>query len=222
MEWEMILRLILAGALGAIIGMERTSKRKEAGQRTHFLVAVGSALIMMVSKYAFYDILGVKGIALDPSRIAAQVVSGVGFLGAGMIIIQRQSVRGLTTAAGLWATAGIGLAVGAGMYWVSVSTTALVLICLEFLHFSKKLWGTKFTKLIVHLRQRETVPEILKLLTNHEVKLFEYQEENQTEDSGRTEIVLELELQMPTQLNNAELIGAVQQLSGISFVRIES
>ncbi|HHK5534778.1 TPA: MgtC/SapB family protein, partial [Bacillus mobilis] len=128
---DLIIRIGVAGLLGAIIGIEREIRSKEAGLKTHFLVAVGSALIMVVSKYAFSDIMNEEHMALDPSRIAAQVVSGVGFLGAGTIIIQKQAVKGLTTAAGLWATAGIGLAIGAGMYVVGIGATILVLIGLE-------------------------------------------------------------------------------------------
>ncbi len=128
---DFIIRIGVAGLLGAIIGIEREIRSKEAGLKTHFLVAVGSALIMVVSKYAFSDIMNEDHMALDPSRIAAQVVSGVGFLGAGTIIIQKQAVKGLTTAAGLWATAGIGLAIGAGMYVVGIGATILVLIGLE-------------------------------------------------------------------------------------------
>lgn len=97
---DFIIRIGVAGLLGAIIGIEREIRSKEAGLKTHFLVAVGSALIMVVSKYAFSDIMNEDHMALDPSRIAAQVVSGVGFLGAGTIIIQKQAVKGLTTAAG--------------------------------------------------------------------------------------------------------------------------
>jgi putative Mg2+ transporter-C (MgtC) family protein len=132
MAGEYLFRIILAGCLGAIIGYERKSRMKEAGLRTHFVVAVGSALIMVISKYGFTDIV-FPGASIDPTRIAAQVVSGIGFLGAGTIIVQRQSVRGLTTAAGLWATSGIGLAIGAGMYEVGVGVTILVLVGLEVL-----------------------------------------------------------------------------------------
>ncbi|MHC6178747.1 MgtC/SapB family protein [Clostridium sp. JNZ X4-2] len=127
-QWEMILRLVLSGVLGALIGFERRSHFKEAGLRTHFVVAVGSALIMLVSKYGFADLVSTPSISLDPSRIAAQVVSGIGFLGAGTIIVEHQFVRGLTTAAGLWATAGIGIAIGAGMYIPGISATVLILI----------------------------------------------------------------------------------------------
>ena len=102
MTWDFFFRLLVAGVLGAIIGLDREYRAKEAGFRTHFLVALGSALFMIVSKYGFWDILGDTGIGLDPSRIAAQVVSGIGFLGAGTIIIQKLFVRGLTTAAGIY------------------------------------------------------------------------------------------------------------------------
>ena len=111
MEWDLILRLCVAGLCGTVIGLDREYRVKDAGFRTHFLVALGSALMMIVSQYGFEGFLATHdGLRLDPSRIAAQVVSGIGFIGAGTIIIHRQLVRGLTTAASLWATAGIGLA----------------------------------------------------------------------------------------------------------------
>src|SRR5690625_3986291 len=132
MESEWIIRLVLAGALGAVVGVEREKRFKEAGFRTHFLVAVGSALAMIVSKYGFFDVLG-ENITLDPSRIAASIVSGVGFLGAGTILVERQSIRGLTTAAGLWAVAGIGMTIGSGLYIIGISDTVLVLLGLEIL-----------------------------------------------------------------------------------------
>lgn len=127
-NWEFILRVLLAGFLGAAIGFERKAHYKQAGVRTHFVVAVGSALMMIVSKYAFMDVINNHTIVLDPSRIAAQVVSGIGFLGAGVIIFQRNAIRGLTTAAGVWATAGIGLAVGGGQYILGIACATLVLI----------------------------------------------------------------------------------------------
>ena len=105
--WDFALRLFVAGAMGVLIGLEREYRAKEAGYRTHFLVALGSALMMIVSQYGFMEVLKTDLIRLDPSRIAAQVVSGIGFIGAGTIILQKQIVRGLTTAAGIWATSGI-------------------------------------------------------------------------------------------------------------------
>lgn len=123
MELEYILRIVIAGICGICIGTERTHRSKEAGIRTHCIVALGAALMMVISKYGFSDIVagenGMRG--ADGARIAAQVVSGIGFLGAGMIFVRKDMITGLTTAAGIWVTSGIGMAIGAGMYvcWVS-------------------------------------------------------------------------------------------------------
>ena len=125
MEWNFIVRLCVAGLCGTIIGLDREYRVKDAGFRTHFLVALGSALIMIVSQYGFEDFLATHdGLRLDPSRIAAQVVSGIGFIGAGTIIIHRQLVRGLTTAARTWATAGLGLAAGTPCHHLAGAATA--------------------------------------------------------------------------------------------------
>ncbi|WP_439425672.1 MgtC/SapB family protein [Oenococcus alcoholitolerans] len=125
---ELFLRLIVASVCGFAIGYERKSRLKEAGVRTHMIVALGAALIMIVSKYGFFDLVDLKGYVLDPSRIAAQIVSGIGFLGAGMIFVRKQAINGLTTAAGVWTTAAVGMAVGAKMYFLGVMATVLVLL----------------------------------------------------------------------------------------------
>jgi putative Mg2+ transporter-C (MgtC) family protein len=133
LSWvEVIVRVILAAALGGAIGLERELRDREAGLRTHLLVSVGAALFTMVSAYAWTDwrFSTPQGLVFDPTRIAAQVVSGIGFLGAGAIIRQGLSVRGLTTAATLWVVAAIGMAAGVGYYEAAVATTALVLITL--------------------------------------------------------------------------------------------
>lgn len=127
---ELLSRLVLAAALGSVIGFERERMNWSAGLRTHMLVCVGSALIMLVSAFGFADVLGQKNVVLDPSRIAAQVVSGIGFLGAGAILMRGEVVRGLTTAASLWSVAGVGLAVGGGMYTAAIGATIIILIIL--------------------------------------------------------------------------------------------
>lgn len=133
---DITLRLVAAMALGGVIGAERGYRAKDAGFRTHFLVAVGSALFTLISMYGFVD--GVK----DTSRVAAQVVSGIGFLGAGLIVFQKNVVRGLTTAAGLWVTAAIGMACGTGQYFMAFLTTGLMLLGLEVLgHYMPHLGG---------------------------------------------------------------------------------
>ena len=127
---ELLSRLVLAALLGSVIGFERERLNWAAGLRTHMLVCVGSSLIMLVSAFGFADVLGEKNVVLDPSRVAAQVVSGIGFLGAGSILLRGEIVRGLTTAASLWSVAGIGLAVGGGMYTAAIGATIIILIIL--------------------------------------------------------------------------------------------
>lgn len=135
MQLAFILRILLASLCGAVIGYERKNRGKGAGVRTHTIVALASALMMIVSKYGFSDIADFPGIrGTDPARIAAQVVSGVGFLGAGMIYFNRHLVKGLTTAAGVWATAGVGLAMGAGLYIIAIVATVLVVLSQVILH----------------------------------------------------------------------------------------
>jgi putative Mg2+ transporter-C (MgtC) family protein len=127
---ELLSRLLLAALLGSVIGFERERLNWAAGLRTHMLVCVGSSLIMLVSAFGFADVLGEKNVVLDPSRMAAQVVSGIGFLGAGAILMRGEIVRGLTTAASLWSVAGVGLAVGGGMYTAAIGATGIMLIIL--------------------------------------------------------------------------------------------
>lgn len=131
-DW--LIRLIIAGICGYAIGYERNSRSKNAGIRTHLIVSLSAALMIIVSKYGFMDIINLQGVGLDPSRVAAQVVSGIGFLGAGMIFVHNQSVNGLTTAAGIWATSGIGMAIGSGLYFIGVAATLLIIIFQIILH----------------------------------------------------------------------------------------
>lgn len=139
LSWQDALaRLALAALLGSIIGLEREFREREAGLRTHLLVSLGAALFTIVSAFGFHDVLAHDPqavVRLDPSRIAAQIVSGIGFLGAGAIIRQGFSIRGLTTAATLWVVAAIGMAAGAGFYSVAVITTAIALVALWPLRF---------------------------------------------------------------------------------------
>ena len=137
MEQELIIRIFCAAILGGLIGLEREWRAKEAGFRTHFLVALGSALFMIVSAYGFEGVMTTAEHRWDVSRVAAQVVSGIGFIGAGTIIFRKSEnvVSGLTTAAGLWVTAAIGLACGGGMYILSTASTLMVLVGLEAFNF---------------------------------------------------------------------------------------
>ena len=132
---EFFIRILLSAVLGALVGLERTKRQKEAGIRTHCIIACAAAVFMILSKYAFVDpadVLGTRG--ADGARIAAQVVSGISFLGAGVIFKNGNSIRGLTTAAGIWATSAIGMAIGAGMYWMGLITTVIMMVAQVVLH----------------------------------------------------------------------------------------
>ncbi|WP_419523451.1 MgtC/SapB family protein [Alistipes putredinis] len=161
MRWDFVWRLVLAALFGTIIGLDREYREKEAGFRTHFLVSLGSALMMIVSQYGFSEILTHDGVSLDPSRIAAQVVSGIGFIGAGTIIFNHQIVRGLTTAASLWATAGIGLTAGAGMSWLALAATILTLVALEGLSLVFRSLGSRRMVVVFSASDRTGVADTL-------------------------------------------------------------
>ena len=158
-----LLGLVTAVVCGALIGVERTFRQKEAGIRTHIIVALGSALIMIVSKYGFFDIVGLADhVNLDGSRLAAQVVTGISFLGAGIIVF-KGTVKGLTTAAGVWTTAGIGLAAGAGMYGIAVYATLILLIVQIVIHKILPVENTSTTAVSMKLKDD---PEAIESITN--------------------------------------------------------
>ncbi len=144
---DLVFRLAVAVVFGALIGIEREIRQMSAGRRTHIVVALASALMMIVSKYGFADVLSIEGISIDASRIAAGVVSAIGFLGAGVIFVRTDSSMGLTTAAGLWATVGVGIAAGAGMYAMAAITTAIMLIVQLTLHtrIVRSIWPVSGT-----------------------------------------------------------------------------
>ena len=166
-EWNLILRILVAGLLGGLIGFEREVRAKEAGLRTHFLVALGAALFMVISQYAFTG-------RFDAARVAAQVVSGIGFIGAGVIIFQKNVVRGVTTAAGLWVAAAIGLACGAGMYAIAAASTLMAVLCLETMHLITKRYGEKSVTLEISPIKGEDMAKVLDLIgkTGAEVRSF--------------------------------------------------
>lgn len=178
MEWNFILRLCVAGLCGTVIGLDREYRVKDAGFRTHFLVALGSALMMVVSQYGFEGFLADHdGTRFDPGRIAAQVVSGIGFIGAGTIIIHRQLVRGLTTAASLWATAGIGLAAGAEMYVVAGAATLLTLFGLEVLTLFFGELGHRRTMIVFSAADRAAIDEMFNRLQCRDYSVVSYEVE---------------------------------------------
>ncbi|NBK99269.1 MAG: MgtC/SapB family protein [Erysipelotrichia bacterium] len=170
---ELLLRIFLSAICGAAIGYERKNRHKEAGIRTHILVAIGAALMMIVSKYGFDDILGLKGIALDPSRIAAQIVTGVGFLGAGIIFVRNHMVNGLTTAAGIWVTSGIGMAIGSGLYVIGIVSALGVVLIQIILHLPLSfLHSLDLMKVEIHVNEQEIMSKIKMSATLNHIHLF--------------------------------------------------
>ena len=176
MTWVFIFRLVVAGLLGTVVGIEREWRVKEAGFRTHFLVSLGSALFMIVSQWGFEEFLAY--------HVAAQVVSGIGFIGAGAIIFHRQIVRGLTTAASLWAIAGVGMATGAGMYGVAAAATVLTLVGLEVLNLIFGGLGAHRTALVFSAVEREAIQEALELLRTRGYGIVSYELESERTASG--------------------------------------
>ena len=220
MTMDFVLRLVVAGILGVLIGLEREYRAKEAGYRTHFLVAVGSALLMIVSQHGFDDMLGKEGVGLDPSRIAAQIVTGIGFIGAGTIILNRQIVRGLTTAAGIWATAGIGMCAGAGMYALAISATVLTLIGLELLSRLFKNMGLK-SFIIEFSTHNKDIPKIISSsLTKGEFMVVSYQmDERGTGDTATFDVTMVVKSKRKD--DEANLIALLNGYEDVVVRRIE-
>lgn len=220
MTTEFILRLFLAGIMGAVIGLDREYRAKEAGYRTHFLVSLGSALIMIVSQHGFGEILDTPNVNLDPSRIASQVVTGIGFIGAGTIILHKQIVRGLTTAAGIWATSGIGLAIGAGMYTLGISATILTLIGLEVLSFLFKSVGMKSSAVEFSTENKETLNQLVKKFNSKDFLIVSFQMDER-KVSEVTSYHVTMIIKSKKNNNEGTLLAQLQDFEDVTIHRIE-
>ncbi|MCD7816766.1 MAG: MgtC/SapB family protein [Bacteroides sp.] len=217
---DFALRLLVAGLMGVLIGLEREYRAKEAGYRTHFLVALGSCLMMIVSQYGFTDVLKADLVRLDPSRIAAQVVSGIGFIGAGTIILQKQVVRGLTTAAGIWATGGIGLAIGAGMYAIGVTATLLALVGLELLsHFFKSL-GMRNLILEFNTGNRDIISDVSAFFNDRNYIVVSYEMKEVPLSTG--EVLYRVSMVIKAKKMNEEglLLLMMHKFPGVTVTKI--
>jgi putative Mg2+ transporter-C (MgtC) family protein len=220
MTVEFILRLFIAGILGSIIGLDREYRAKEAGYRTHFLVSLGSALIMIVSQHGFGEILDMPNVNLDPSRIASQVVTGIGFIGAGTIILHKQIVRGLTTAAGVWATSGIGLAIGAGMYELGISATILTLVGLEVLSFLFKSVGMKSSLVEFSTESKDVLNRITRLFHSKNFLIVSFQMcEKRVGESILYHVTMVIKLKKSN--DEGTLLAILQDFDGVTIHRIE-
>ncbi len=212
--WIMILRLGVAGMLGTLIGLEREYRAKEAGMRTHFLVALGSSLIMIVSQYGFGDNMA------DASRVAAQIVSGIGFIGAGTIMMQKQFVRGLTTAAGLWVAAGIGMAIGGGLYVIGIVTTVFTLIGLELFQVMFQRFHTKNTQLVFTTRHHSDLVKITDALNENSCKVINCVVAA-CEDGKHDRIRVKMQLLEHARNDDAWLVKMLKEFRSVNIEKIE-
>ena len=223
-QFEMVIRLVLSAVLGGIVGMERGSGDRPAGFRTHILVCAGSALIMLVSMYGFE---GFDKVPFeypknrDSARIAAQVVSGIGFLGAGTILHEGITVRGLTTAASLWMISAIGLATGAGMYFVSVAATIITFLTLTAFHSVEKRFAvanSKSDKKYIRVVASNTpglVAEVAAFLTQSGIKVKTINVQN---SSSNNKVVLELYLRFNKEVDLGIVMDGLQQIEGVKSI----
>ena len=212
---EFIFRVFVAALLGGMIGFEREYRAKEAGLRTHFLVAMGSALFMIVSQYGFNAVLSTS-ITLDPSRVAAQVVSGIGFIGAGTIIFQKHVIKGLTTAAGLWVTSAIGLACGSCLYLLSVASTLLVLLCLETIFFILMRIGSRAISVTISTTKREMIKKVVNQLREDCVTMDSYEMKRHGEL-----FVVSMELKVKRNNYRNRIIEFMDKFDGVDIESIE-
>ena len=222
LEWpEILLRVGVAAGLTGAIGIERELRERAAGLRTHLLVGVGSALFTIVSAYGWGDFVFNRenGVVFDPTRIAAQIVTGIGFLGAGAIIRQGLSVRGLTTAAGLWVVAAIGMAAGAGFYSAALITTAIVLVGLGPLRWleGSRVMGRlrRETRVLeVDVKPEQPVAPVLAVLEERRARVNRIELD---EEEDRRQIRLELDLRGAA--SGAELVEVLSSLDEVIAVR---
>ncbi len=215
---ELFIRLVLALILGGLIGLEREAHGRAAGLRTHILVCLGSCLIMFTSIH-IYEVY--KGLAqVDPSRIAAQVVSGIGFLGAGTILRFRASVRGLTTAASLWTVAGLGLAVGSGSYKAAYFTTILALVTLALLNRLEKSWLRRDWYKSIEVEttgEAKQMADIRRVLGDYDIEIRDFD----IVRSEENKVILKLSLKLLTNRYSDEILHQIMRINGVYKVRWE-
>ena len=223
-ELMYVFRVIIAGICGIIIGYERKSRAKEAGIRTHFIVASAAALIMIVSKYGFFDLIaqavaeGVE-VKLDPSRIASCIVSGVGFLGAGTIIVTKHNqIKGLTTAAGLWSAAGVGLALGVGFYEAALAGTLAVFFVMTLLQKMDNKLHRKSRQLEAYVELKDiSLGDFLRMVRESDIEISDVQRESEEENTAGVRAYVAT-LKGKKRQNHHELMEKVLAIPGVVFV----
>lgn len=214
-EWEMGMRLLLSALLAGVIGYERQASQKAAGLRTHILVCIGSCLIMILSIKLYKTVEGMTN--ADPARLAAQVVSGIGFLGAGSIMKEGPNIKGLTTAASLWVVSGVGLAVGCGYYMGALMSTALVFLTLKILYrLEKHHRGMMMNLVVMSIDTPGQIGSITCLLGRYGVSIRDIRIEQNKE-----RMIVHLMLEVPEKLSYNDMSGELAEIPGVYGIQRE-
>lgn len=228
-EWHILLRLLLAMLLGGLVGLERERSNHAAGLRTHILVCLGSALIMMLSVYGFKDFANELNVRIDPARLATAVITGVGFLGAGTILFTGKSITGLTTAASIWVVAAIGLATGAGFFFASIVSTVLVLLNLWVFNKLELRYirGNKLHVVTLHtLSEPSFLEQVSSFMEQEKIKIRKITVNEQ--DLAYAEMIsverkieVVLHVYMPHELSAVQLVSKLRQWEHVTKVSVE-
>ena len=214
--WSILVRLLLAVILGGIIGVERATKRHAAGFRTYILVCVGSAIAMLTNQFMLLQFGGG-----DAGRLGAQVISGIGFLGAGTILVtSRNQIRGLTTAAGLWACACLGLAIGIGFYTVAICSLIIILLALTVLTYLENYFThrTKSMDIHVELDTRMNLKDLIKYVRSNMMKVKSIEHNSAYSSSGLSVYTISIELEKQNKLSHAQVIDNLKELEYVNYV----
>jgi len=224
-EFEILVRLLVAVLLGGLIGLEREQSNHAAGLRTNILVCLGSCLLMLLSIYGFSEFVNEGNVRMDPARLAAQVITGIGFLGAGVILFTGKTITGLTTAATLWVVSAIGLAVGAGFVYASIFSTVMVLIILWALNKVEKrfLRGKKEHLLIIRAAEQGAILEtVSKLLTSHDIVIRKASVvDHADKEMLMPDYMLRLKITLPGGASHWQLVDEIKRLEGVRAVSME-
>lgn len=212
-------RIILACLCGGIIGLERQLRTKVAGTRTHIMIALASALMMIISKYGFMDVIGIEGTSWDVSRVAAGIITGIGILGGGLIFIGKQGyVSGITTAAGVWVTVGVGMAVGAGMYPISIGTTLLVVLIQTVCH--KDLWvvkqATRARVVFLVSNEKDAFGKISSELNGYNISISQFKWERK----GKNVFQVRCQVLIPARYSKEEIVNLFAGLDEVESFEI--
>ncbi len=211
-------RIILAGLCGASIGYERQQHFKLVGIKTHAIISISAALMMVISKYGFNDVLGKEGLNCDVSRVAAGIITGIGIMGGGIVVGKHGNVSGITTASGVWATIGIGMAIGSGMYIIGIASTVVILIIQSPL-FSriKKIEAPRRVDCVLNLDgNKDTFNKVEKKLKQNSMQISSYKWDRKS----KTLMQMRCQLMVPGRMSQGEILNVLTDILEVESVEV--